>query len=344
MKNTLRLCLITLAPFAVVACGGGPDIDQVKKDFESPSGSVGSKDTVIAANGEREAGGPAIALAGGGVPGAALTSNDPGLASLNVMRNFGERARSLYRGLRSGSKEQALAVSQVDPGERCADSEVARMAYEEMITDLFLDALNPLGGDLNGSADYEIDLGTCSEGQLTGRLAVEIEVTLADNRFEFKVTEEFDEVCETNETAACVSGELIMEASANSTGESADNFTFVTAWELDTKWNDNGTSREATISGGLRIASMTMGTAQTSSIEYLFYVNDAEGEQVSYVWRLTADEMGNVTFDIRGRDGSLSCAISNDGGMCTAVGGDGTVTLTWTAAEAASLSEVHYED
>lgn len=345
MRTPLKILLASFGPLFAIACGGGPDIDKTKADFENPSGSVGSKEAVIAANGERGAGGPAIAVAGGGVPGAALVA-DGGtseLSKLNVMRNFAPKAQSLYAALRAGSKQQALATAQTSIGDRCADSEAARQAYSDMIASLFLDALNPLGGDLDGSASYEIDLSSCSEGQLSGRLGVEIEVLLAENRFKFTVTESFDNVCETMDAQACVSGDLIMEAAADSTGMDAANFTFVSAWELDTKWNDNGTPREATVTGGLRIAAIQMGSSQTSSIEYLFYVTPPDGDAVSYVFRATADEMGNATFEVRGHDGSISCSINNEGGSCTSVGGDGTVTLTWTAADEAALSMDYYE-
>lgn len=347
MRTTLRLALVPLVPLFAVACGGGPDLEQVKKDFQSPSGSVGNKESVVAANGKRDAGGPAIALAGGGVPGAALTARGTGsaLEELNAYRTFADRARSLNAALRAGKKEQALRTSQAtDIGARCSDSEVAREAYSEMLSDLFLDAINPLGGDLNGSADYELDLSSCSEGQLTGRLAVEIEVTLAENRFAFKVTEDFDNVCELSGAEACVTGTLIMEAAADNTGSDASNFNFVTAWELDTRWNDNGTPREASVSAGLRIGSVQDGMNATTTVEYLFYVTPPDGDQVSYVFRLTADEMGNATFEIRGADGSLSCAIMPEGGTCTSIGGDGTATLTWTRDEAAGLSSEYYED
>lgn len=346
MNKPQRLILLPIVPLMLAACGGGPDIDKVKADFSSPSGSVGSKEAVIAANGERSASGPGISLAGGGVPGVALTvrGNGATLDELSAMRGFSGRAESLYVALRSKSKEQALSAAQFEVNAGCHDGQVAQQAYEELINDLLLDAINPLGGDLDGSADYELDLASCSDGRLTGNLEVEIEVELSDNRFLFRVTENFDNVCETAGVESCVDGELIMEAEANSTGSEAENFAFIVAWELDTRWNDSGTPREATVSGGLRLLSETTMMMATSSVEYLFYVNTPEGDEASYVFRATADEMGNGTLEIRGRDGSLTCSVSDEGGMCTATGSDGMTTLSWTAAEAAGLDDVYYED
>jgi hypothetical protein len=346
MNKSQRLILIPLVPLLFAACGGGPDIDKVKEDFNNPSGSVSSKEAIIAANGERDASGPGISLAGGGVPGAALMAarSEPALEELSAMRGFSFKAESLFAALKAKSKQQALSAAQFETNAGCHDSEVAREAYADMISDLFLDALNPLGGDLDGSADYELDLASCSEGRLSGNLEVELEVELSENRFVFRVTENFDNVCEIGGVESCVNGELIMEAEANNSGSAAENFTFVVAWELDTRWNDSGTSREATVSGGLRLASMTTMEMATSTVEYLFYVNTPEGDEASYVFRATADEMGNGTLEIRGRDGSLTCSVNDGGGMCTSTGTDGMATLTWTAAEAAGLPEEYYED
>jgi hypothetical protein len=65
-----------------MACGG-PDIDQVKADFDNPSGSTTDKNSVMSASSQANASGSVRSLGASGVPGQSLTAK-------GKLRQFGE--------------------------------------------------------------------------------------------------------------------------------------------------------------------------------------------------------------------------------------------------------------
>src|SRR5262245_7348646 len=109
----LRMLGSALTTLLLVACGGGPDINQIKADFDSPSGSVKSKDGMAAASGSLDASGSAVVVGGGGVPGTSLTASgkNVGLWQLNARRTWEARATSL-RDFLNGKSSQALTEAQ----------------------------------------------------------------------------------------------------------------------------------------------------------------------------------------------------------------------------------------
>src|SRR5688572_611854 len=148
MLRQLVHALPATLSLALVACGGGPDIEKVKADFNSPTGSVQSKDGMVAASGSLDASTGVGVLAGGGVPGASLTADGKlrGLDQLNVRRTWERRAEGLRDYLNGVStREQALRTQQLG-GAGCTESAEAQAAFEEAAQDVLIDGLNPFGG------------------------------------------------------------------------------------------------------------------------------------------------------------------------------------------------------
>jgi hypothetical protein len=347
IMRKLATALPATLSFALIACGGGPDLEQIKADFQNPSGSVQNKDAIVASSGERTASGPAIKVAGGGVPGATLTaSGKQGLAQINLRRNWEQRAQTLANVLAGRSSSQALSEAQVG-GVGCEQSVEAQGAFEEAAGDLLADAA--LGGTkANGKASYSINLTSCSDGELSGDAKVEIEVEVElenDNtgRFAFTVKYELTNVCELKtDEKACLDGTLVMEAEAIGM-ENFGRLTATTAWDVAGSWTEAGTLKEASLKGGVRTLLEGGDASAIARIEVLNYVNSPEGEW-SYVWSFEATANingGTVEFECRGNDGSLTCSIDHNGGTCTASDGS---SLTWTAADEAALDEEWFRD
>lgn len=333
----------------LIACGGGPDIDKVKADFENPTGSVNNREAVMASNSGREGSGPATSVAGGGVPGFSLTATGKavGLQKLNMRRAWEVRARTLRDYLNGSVSRQALTEQQFESS-GCDDSPEAQAAYEELVNDLFKDAVNPLNGNkkVSGEASYKVDLSSCSGGALSGSAEITIKIEAETSgeesgRFAFTVEYSLVEACELNtEAMACLDGSLIMEAEAISEG--ANNFgrlTFTSAWELSGTWNDEGKPHEGTLKGGLRTLFEGDGDQGQVKIEYLNYVN-VDGEEWSYVWTFEADN-DSVSWECRGKDGSVSCEITETSASC--MGENGSEAFSWTAEDEAALGDDWYE-
>lgn len=335
---------------ALVACGG-PDIEKVKADFESPSGSTKDQSGVIAASSKRDGSSGVMALGAGGVPGQSLTAARPrrGFDQANLGRTWGKRAESL-RDLLVTRKVPAQQQQNLGPS-ACDNSPEARAAYEEMISGFVGDALgtalNPFSDTISGSASYTQDFSTCSNGELTGSADIELEYEFSENRFRFAVTYNLDNVCETAGDQACISGEMIAEALIEG-DDLMGQLSFTTAWQVDGSWNDDGTRREATLSGGVRIKlEGNQDGSGSATLQYLVYVNTPDGDEYSYVWEVVAqgDGQGNgsVTWRCRGSDGSIDCHADENGGMCTATDASGTVVVSWTRDQEAGLDEEWFE-
>lgn len=134
-----------------------------------------------------------------------------------------------------------------------------------------------------------------------------------------------------------------MEASAQSLDLSGGlgSLEFITAWELNGQWNEDGAQRQASLRGALRLVASNTGGTDFGSIEYLFYVQTPDGTEASYILSITAESSGpngTATLEIRGSDGELTCTINSDGsGMCT-----GAFDHTWTQEEYQGLSSDWY--
>lgn len=340
-----------LASCALAACGGGPNIDQVKADFENPSGSVNDKDAVVAAAGNQNASAPALAMVGGGVPGLSLTATGKrsAFAQIAPERMHGSAINGIrnYFGV-SGRTIRSLSEAQVDDlgdfeddgdsfGNGCDDAPEAKAAVNEALQDLIGDAA--LGGrSASGSASYSIDLSTCSGGELTGIVNDEIEIDVESDgqgggSFRFKITREMVNVCETGGGKACVSGTFLLEVSARGFAQqSFGQAETIAAWELTATMD--GKTLET--KGGVRVELEGNETSGRARIEILAYAKASTGEEVSFVLTIEGNSStGEVTLSYRGRDGQIYCTAHADGsGECRATNSDGAqAILTWTAAE-----------
>ena len=335
------------ATLVLVACGGGPDIDQIKADFNNPSGSIKSKDGMVAASSSLDASGSAVVVGGGGVPGQSLTATGKavGFWEINARRTWEARARALRDHLNGRSTQlQALSEAQLEAG-NCGDSPEAQEAFSELTSELLVDQVNPFSNSskVSASASYEQDFSSCSNGELSGSAKIKIDFVAEQSgetsRFAFTVKYGLDNVCElTTDEKACLNGVMIVEAEAVGTNDFGS-LTFTTGWELDASWTEDGVARAASLKGGVRSSLEGGGDSGSAKIEIINYVNTPDGEEWSYVWSFEGafnGLEGTASIECRGSDGSVSCMIDENGGSCMASDGS---SISWTSADEQSLDE-----
>lgn len=305
LNSKIRIATTALFALTLAACGSKtPSIDQVKADFESPSGSTKSKQSVAGAYAKQNSSGPATSFAAGGFAGGGfgLTQAGPGAFTrqnvVNPLLSY-IRARALgvkYQGLSEAQDSSCFDQSNVS-GSGSADG-------------------------TSGSVSYSVDLGACSGGALTGQLTVDAEFELdqAAGILHYEVEQTMDQVCST-EPASCVDGTMTMEMDLNFndlTGQGASNL--VAGWFFTI--TEDGKTYET--KGGMRLDADSASGA--TKFEYLVYVKDENGQEVSLVISFEDDGMGNSSLKITGSDGSISCTANADGsGSC-----DGD--LSWDGA------------
>ncbi len=313
------------AAIALTACGGGPDVESAREHFKNPTGSTQNQAAVAASGGSLSLSNSAISVAGDGIPGRGLTAEGKikGFNQVSIRRLWERRGRALLD-LSLGRTSQGLEEANFS-GAGCGDTPEAQQAYQDLIEDLTLSSA--IGGALgsssvSGSASYSLDLSTCSGSQLTGSASYEIKIEVSGDSASFTVKQGFDNVCTTDAEPECLSGSILMEASATS-GLSSGSAEFITAWELEA----TAGAKSASLKGGVRVAA----TNDSGTLETLIFAKGPDGEEYSFVYTIkaTAD---SATVTIRGSDGELSCSITNEGatGMCTGPNG----SITWTAEEA----------
>lgn len=347
-RTIARLFPTALTAIALTACGSsGPDLDQVRQDFDNPTGSISDRTALMDATGKREASGPALALAGGGIPGQSLTAAEvKGVGQLAPMKLHGrhmERVR--YALSETGRARAGLSADAELPGDgdysnTCAESPEAEAAFQGAYEALIRDAAGG-GSSASASASYSLDVGACA-ANMTGTLSIDLEISVQatgsdSGSMRFKVTQKYEDVCEVGGEQRCIDGTFVMEASASSDGMQTGAFETLSAWELTATWVDAGTTHTASTKGGIRMSVEGEGEQGSFAIEYLVYAQNAQGEEVSFVLEISADSEGQAALVYRGADGSLECRVEASGaGTCTAVGSDGTETVSWTAEEYAS--------
>lgn len=328
----LSLTIAACATMILSACGGDrPSIDDVKQNFESPTGSSTDKSAVVSTNEKRTGSAPAHRIAGnGGGFGFGLTAHGKqrGLERLQAPRMFNREFQRVKYFL-EGKQQQALSAAQssADP---CVDDD----AVEGALKSLFAEIL--LTGSGSGSFKYDVDANKCSEGELTGTMTVKGKIEASKDSFKFSIEQTLTDVCEVGGEKACVTGEFLIEMEAKSeNGGELGNASFVTAWFATASWDDDGTPVTAEAKGGVRI----MADNTSASLEYLYYVKDKDGNEVTYVLRITANADGSGTLEIRCADSEISCTVAADGsGMCTAKDDSSKVVVEWTDAEAGAIA------
>ncbi len=323
------------ASFFLAACGGdGSTIDSVRSGLQSPTGTAANKDAVVAVHSKLEGATPALSLAGG-VPGRSLTVDGPSrLSELSPRSMWQSRARKLFELIRSRDPNKRQTLARGISNNSCGQSEAAVKAYNGLVGQLFVEAL---AGKKSFSAKegYTEDLAECSDGTLSGTLTVSIEITASSERFTFKVSTKFANACETGGSKACVDGTMDFELSGSGEVSEGEEGEGIAAWDINAKWSKEGASKSAHLRGGLRIAQTENSGMNTNELEYLFFVTDPDGEEHSFVLKLTGTpgEGGSVT--IRGKDGEIRCDADGQGvTKCT-----GIAEHEWTASDAGSLDD-----
>lgn len=296
-KTKLSIATTALFALGLAACGSNaPTVDQVKEDFNSPSGSTKSKQSVAGAYSKQSNSNTAASFAAGGFAGGGfgLTEKRAGdvvrLTAINPFINY-MKARTV--GVRGFNLAEAQDASCFDPS-----------------------SVSGSGDASGGSFSVTVDLGACGDGA-TGTLTMdgEIEVDETAGTFKFNVEATYDQVC-TTDPAACIDGSMVMESESSLTGTAS----FFAGWFFTI--TEDGKTYET--KGGIRLDAD--GGTGAASVEYLIYVKDENGQEVSLVLEATVDGQGNSTLKITGSDGSISCTANADGsGSCE---GD----LSWDAA------------
>ncbi|MBI4820120.1 MAG: hypothetical protein HY791_27845 [Deltaproteobacteria bacterium] len=319
---------ITLAgTLAVTACGGGPDIDQVKADFDSPSGSVSDKSTMLKASESRDASNPALKVAGGSsafTGGVGLTMADAKWSRLhpaNLLKNHIANSIAMR-----GSPEK-LAARRFGQADISADVDLSAGGCFNP-ADISGSGSVGTDGSAEGSFSFSMDL-SCVGG--TGSVDIDGEYEVSQTKLYYLVEETFADACfEGN----CVNGSLLVEMDAPEglqigLGGSGGSLKMLTAWDLTAKWTEAGASHEASTKGGMRVAA----SSTSGELEYLVYVNDGGGSEVTYVLKISANENGG-SLSYKGGNGEVNCTVMADGsGSCT-----GSGELSWTADEVAAAA------
>lgn len=314
-----------------VACSSRPTIDTVNEHFANPTGSTSNKTQVIAATGKHDTSETAQRVAGNGGSfgfGLSAVGKFKGLERLQPRTMFSHEITKL-RSLALGIEQSAL-VSGVEGSDPCVDEDALGRAFAELSIGL------GLGGKGSGDFSYSVDLEKCTEGLVTGSMSVEGEIEISKTSFSFYVEQSLSDACETSGIEACVNGEFAIEMSAEGdemmqTGK----LDFVTAWFVDTTWNENGNRLSAEAKGGIRLAADN----EMAELEVLVFVVDANGDEKSFVLTVTANADGTASLTIRGSDGNLNCVVQADGaGECTEVLNGSVVMdgaqLQWSTLEA----------
>jgi len=285
--------IITTTPLALAlfACGGEvPGASQVRADIANPSGSISSKRTVAGAYVTRDAAGPAASI-GAFNPGA-LTAQDLGAVSpARIMAPHFARLQAHV----DGRRFQALEESP----QSCLNNDEITQAMTASL----------MAGNTSGSWDVSLDLSSCASIGLSGKISMSGSYDISASGITYEIEEHLDNVCESS-SGSCITGDAVLEMSV----KAQQDMEMVMGWKLAV----TEAGRSLTTKGGIRMAGLG---GEGSEVEYVVYVNDESGNEVSMVIKLT-----NNSFSIRGKDGSLTCTIAADGsGSC-----DGN--LSWDKA------------
>jgi hypothetical protein len=334
LSGLVPACLMTVG---LAACGGsnGPNVGQVKQDFDHPTGSAKDQQGVAAAAGAQEQMTQSGAgFTGGGVPGFSLRAEDlvhRGFAPF-VPHNFFSAQIDQFKNYVLGQSTFALGDGTTTSRSSLFDSCIDKNKLEDQI--------KSQAGQSSFQVSLSIDLSACAGSGYTGSFDInmsgQIERTASTAKITLEMTASMHSVCETA-TGTCIDGGLAEEAivggSTMGTSSSSGDFNFTLAWNWTATGKDkNGLVRSLSSKGGERLAAQSSGGSGSAQYELLFYVKDGKGQEVSYVLRITADSMGNATLEIRCSDGSLTCTRAADGSaMCSGMVDGQMYSQSWDA-------------
>jgi hypothetical protein len=340
MKRFVKgLIPTTIMAMAVSACGGGPDIDKAKADFENPSGSGKDKNAVIAANGKQSTAGDnsALTLAGGGVPGLGLTVEGKSsrlgkiAPAAIALRRVAPMVDQANRVKFPGRQIEPLRVS-----EGAGDCLVST-DFEQAQAD-FTAALME-GKEASFSATFKAgDLSAC-DSSLSGAMVMSMDMKLTQTAMLISIETSFDQVCDNNE-GSCADGAMAQDAAIEFGGMGESVFgsvKMVSAWDLTATYTDEAGAKQSIASkGGIRLGYLGTQAGEEASLEYLNYVKDSSGSEVSYVLIIKANTMdGSASITIKCKDGELTCSFNDTTGegMCSGNIDGETLMESWTAEE-----------
>ena len=281
-----------------VGCGtDGVDLDQVQEDFDNPSGSTQDQDALISAADKLEGTTTGLETAfvnpfGGGF---GLTAQRTNIARFHPQRLAHPLLRWAYA--RVGISRQFLGED--DIGECINDQILSGVSGN----------VTPSGGE--ASFDVTIDLGDCTS-DASGSISMSGSMELTENSLRMDLEYTYDEVCITIGNQACIDGTVVAEMNSDSLlGGSID---MIMGWNFAASWKDDSSkSRSIDTKGGLRIQA----DKNQGALEYLVYVRNSAGDEVSYVLRIAANAEG-ASITIKGNDGEVSCNFLADGsGSCS---------------------------
>lgn len=313
MNRTLVSGITLFGAVALTACGSGPNVDQVRNDFDNPSGSISDQTGVVNAQAQVQGAGPGaelgsdpFAFIGGG--GALTAAPAKGFRQAHAAHVLSPYFNRQLAQLRTGDHSlRRFDLTDVD-----ADFEACAAQLESQLSNI---SASP--GDTSIDISVELDL-SCVEG-FSGSMRIDAKAELEDTRIDYEMTASYDQVCY---EGLCVDGDFAYEfaLSLDGLGGNADLFG---AWNFTV----SGNGYDLTSKGGMRVAA----DDSSASVEYLFYVADSDGNEVSYVLRADVDA-SMATISVTGADGSITCTANADGsGAC-----DGD--LSWTAADIEAAS------
>jgi hypothetical protein len=314
----------TIVAMAISACGG-PDIDKVKADFENPSGSAKDKNAVIAANGKQNTAGnsSALSLAGGGVPGLGLGSSAfTKIATKTIV------ARQIASIAQIGLHKSELRAQAASPA--CFQSSDATQASQDL-AEAFM-----TGGSASASYSISVNLADCDVGA-SGSMEMSIDMKVDGQTISYDSEVTMNNVCE-EATGSCVDGGMAQQGAIDLGSADMSNIfgsiKLVSAWDFTATFKDAaGKDQSIKSKGGLRIGYSSDANGESGKIEYLEYVTDASGNEVSYVLIIEANSNGDATLKIKCKDGELSCMFSESmgSGSCNGTIDGESFMVDWTS-------------
>lgn len=313
----------TILAMAISACGG-PDIDKVKADFENPSGSAKDKNAVIAANGKQNTAGnnSALSLAGGGVPGLGL-----GASSFARMAPKAIIGRQIAGIAAVAFHRSELRAQQASPA--CFMSSDTTQAQADL-AEAFMS-----GGSASVSYTISANLGDCDIGA-SGTMDMSIDMKVDGQTISYEAEVTYGNVCE-DATGSCIDGGMAQQGAIDLGGADMSNIfgsiKLVSAWDFTATFNDAAGKQQSIKSkGGLRVGFSSDANGESGKIEFLEYVTDASGNEVSYVLIIEANSNGDATLKIKCKDGELSCMFSESmgSGSCTGTIDGESFMVDWT--------------
>jgi hypothetical protein len=341
----------------VAACSGpntGPNVDQVKADFDNPSGSAKDQQGVAATAGAQDnlesTGG--AGFTGGGVPGFSLRAEglvQTGFAPLIPHNLFADQIAELQDLVLGKQSFDLSGMSGMGSGASPSGSIISQCVSSKDVQQKFASQLQGAASDLkkSGHASFDIsttvDFSNCPNSGYTGSFDIELKGDINERAPSASVTLEVSvnlhTACQTA-SGVCIDGGIaeedvingsatVLSPNAGGARSGSGSISYLVAWDF-TATKDSQTITEK---GGSRVSLSGANGMRDASVELLFYVANSERQLVSYVLKVSADSNGTVTLELRCKDGNLTCTKMADGSaMCMGMVDGQPYMQSWDAA------------